>query len=254
METLRLLVALGLTGLLVLLRLDADAFGVGGAGPLGAAGRAGPWEAGGGEGSTRSSLWRLSWYALAIVFLAAVAVLLAPAGVDLHLQVGSGAGAVVAGLAYGIVGMGAVAAVARWRWGSLQLPRFPSLVAWAPAVAEAVDGVAGAAVDEALFRGVLLGWSLAVVAAIDGDPMVAVLVVALVDLLVTRAAAPGRGLDAVAFRLAIALLGGWLTLSTGGIGAAVLGHALTRIGFTVVASGETQMGRWRVAGEGNQEP
>jgi hypothetical protein len=52
---------------------------------------------------------------------------------------------------------------------------------------------------------------------------------ALLYALATRLGAPGRPWYMLVTALAIGLAGGWLTGITGGIGAAFLGHAITRV-------------------------
>ena len=61
------------------------------------------------------------------------------------------------------------------------------------------------------------------------DPNLANLTQALLYALATRLGAPGRPWYMLVTVLVIGLAGGWLTGITGGIGAAFLGHAITRI-------------------------
>ena len=82
----------------------------------------------------------------------------------------------------------------------------------------------------------ILGEIVAQAARAAGAPAVhkpglgntAIVVQALAYALATRTGAPGRGLYHLALSLAIGLIGGWLTVETGGIGAAFLGHAVAR--------------------------
>jgi membrane protease YdiL (CAAX protease family) len=60
------------------------------------------------------------------------------------------------------------------------------------------------------------------------DPTVASLTQALLYGLSTRLGKPGREPYMLALALIIGLAGGWLTVATGGIAAAFLGHAVTR--------------------------
>ena len=52
---------------------------------------------------------------------------------------------------------------------------------------------------------------------------------AIVYALTTRLGAPGRDLYMLILILVIGFLSGWLTIAIGGIGAAFLGHAITRV-------------------------
>jgi hypothetical protein len=58
--------------------------------------------------------------------------------------------------------------------------------------------------------------------------MLANLLQTIIYALTTRLGAPGRDRYLLGLTLAIGILGGWLTLVTGGIAAAFLGHAVTR--------------------------
>jgi membrane protease YdiL (CAAX protease family) len=65
------------------------------------------------------------------------------------------------------------------------------------------------------------------------DRDVAILTAALVYGLATRLGAPGREPYMLVLALLAGLAGGWLTLETGGIGAAFLGHAIGRFAIFV---------------------
>jgi membrane protease YdiL (CAAX protease family) len=210
-ETLRVLVCVGFALLLVMLRLDAPRFGVAEylddavGRPLAVARR------------------RLSWYVLGLAFAGAILFIHPDANGQLGLRAGDAAAALLAGLAAGAVGIVEAAGVALWRYGSLRLPE-SGAYGWG-----LLDSVGTALVDEIAFRGVLLGFLLVV----GLDPLPAIVVQALVYALATRTGAPGRDPYLLGLALAIGLLGGWLTVATGGIGAAVIGHAITR--FAVFA-------------------
>jgi hypothetical protein len=60
------------------------------------------------------------------------------------------------------------------------------------------------------------------------QPEVAILVQALLYTLATRLGAPGRDRYRFVLSLGIGFVGGWVTVLTGGIGAAFIGHAVTR--------------------------
>ncbi|HEX8939127.1 MAG TPA: CPBP family glutamic-type intramembrane protease [Candidatus Limnocylindrales bacterium] len=208
---LRALVALGVTLLLVMLRLEAERFGAAEYDEMRA-------------GHLPSLRRRLSWYVLGVVLVGAL-VVVHPAPNDvLHLRSGDRLPAVLLGLLYGGFGAAQAAAFARLRYRRLRLPDdslYPGAV---------LNALATALVDEATFRGALLGFLL--LAGVDG--FLAVILQSLVYALATRVAAPGRDPYMLGLTLGIGLVGGWVTLLTGGIGAALLGHAVTR--FAVFAA------------------
>lgn len=206
-ETVRVLVALGFAFLLILLRLDAYRFGV--AEYLDEA-----------VGSPLAvSRRRLAWYVLGLAFAAAIVLIHPNADAELGLHLGDGLPALLAGLGYGAIGIAQAAGVALWRGGSLEPPEGRAYP-WGIA-----DAVLTAFLDEVAFRGVLLGFLLA--AGLEPGP--AVLLATLIYALATRTGARGRDPYRLFLALGIGLLGGWLTVETGGIGAAFVGHAITRI-------------------------
>jgi membrane protease YdiL (CAAX protease family) len=205
-HTLRVLIALGLTLLLVLLRLDAQRFG--------AAEYDEPV-----AGRPQSVMRRLAWYGIGIVGVVAILFIHPNAGIDLHLTVGNPLGALVFGLAFGAAGVAQAVALAGLRYRRL---RFPDFAAYPGAMA---NQVATAFIDEATFRGALLGYLLFT----GMNPNLAIIAQALVYVLATRLGAPGRDRNLFILTVVIGLVGGWITLVTGGIGAAFLAHAITRI-------------------------
>jgi len=100
--------------------------------------------------------------------------------------------------------------------------RFPGLTLYP---ANVLNAIATAFVDEAVFRGLLLGFLLQT----PMDANIANLTQALIYALATRLGAPGRPWYMLITMLAIGLAGGHLTVITGGIGAAFIGHAITRV-------------------------
>jgi len=90
-----------------------------------------------------------------------------------------------------------------------------------------LNTVATAFIDETAFRGVLLG--LLLLAGVN--PTLANLSQAILYTLTTRLGAPGRDRYLLLLTLGIGLIGGWLTVATGGIAAAFLGHVITRFAF-----------------------
>ena len=214
---LRVLVGLGLTLLLVLLRVEAARFG--------AAEYDEPV-----NGRRPSVLRRLAWYIIGVGgVLALIVVHPTPEG-SLHLQVGDPSGILIA-LLLGGLGVGQAIGLAWYHYRRL---RFPDVASYPGALA---NEIITAFIDEAVFRGALLGYLLwattgAVAAGIitaGQAATIAILGQAVMYVLATRLGAPGRDRYMLAVAAAIGLLGGWSTLVTGGIGAAFLGHAVTRV-------------------------
>jgi membrane protease YdiL (CAAX protease family) len=203
---LRALVTLGLGLLLVLLRLDAERFG------------AAEYDEVTPDGHSPSFGARLAWYLIGIGLVVA-AVLIKPAeDLDLGLGTGDRLAAIVAGFAWAAVGTGQAIAFALYRYRHLRLPpvsSYPNAL---------LNCLVTAFIDEATFRGILLGFLLAA----GLDARVAIVGSALLYALATRTGARGRDPYMLGLSLGIGLVGGWLTVATGGIGAAFLGHAVTR--------------------------
>lgn len=231
METqLRELVALGIGLLLILLRLDAERFGAAEYDePVALWTAAAREDTSGPSGAAvelaRSPAFRrrAAWYLIG-VGLVAVAFVAHPSPHDqLHLGVGDRMGAIVGGLALGAIGAGQAVGFAWLRWRRLRLPTpwsYPGAL---------INAIGTALVDEAAFRGILMGFLL--VAGVD--PLSANLVQTIVYALATRLGAPGRSRYMLLLALWIGVVGGWLTLVTGGIGAAVIAHVITRVGLFI---------------------
>ena len=210
-DPLRLLIALGLTMLVVLLRLEAERFG--------AAEYAEPDDAG-----QRSLVRRLTWYAIGAALI--VGVLLFhpdPAG-DLYLGAGARGSTILMGMLYGIAAAMQAVVYSRYRYGRVRLP---DVGAYPGAL---LNQIGTAFLDEAAFRGALLGFL--VFAGLN--PLLAVVVQALIYALSTRLGAPGRDLYMFALALGAGFLGGWVTIATGGFAAAFIGHAVMRISVFLV--------------------
>ena len=130
----------------------------------------------------------------------------------------TGSGAVIGGIAYGLIGILVAVAFATYRYHRI---RFPDTWSYPGAL---LNSTATAFIDEAAFRGALFG--LLLVAGVN--PTLANFTQAIIYTLATRLGAPGRDRYLLVLTLGMGLLGGWLTVATGGIAAAFLGHAITR--------------------------
>lgn len=208
-DPLRVLVSIGFTLLLVILRIDAQRFG------------AAEYDEPDRDGRMPSLRRRFAWYAVGVAGVLVVSFVHPnPAG-DLFLGPGDRIGAVTLGLGYGLLGTGAALGYAYYRYRHV---RFPDVFAYPGAL---INSVATAFVDEAVFRGLVFGFLI----CFGVDANLGNLVQAIVYALATRLGAPGRPAWMLPYALGIGLAGGWLTGVTGGIAAAFLGHAVTRIAF-----------------------
>ncbi|MEO8571620.1 MAG: CPBP family intramembrane glutamic endopeptidase [Chloroflexota bacterium] len=202
----RSLIAVGLALLLVLLRLDAEKFGT-----------AEYYEATR-DGERPRVRRRLGWYALGVGIALAIILIHPSPQADLFLGSGNRLGAVLGGIAYGLLGVLVAAGFASYRYHRI---RFPETSSYPGAL---LNSMATAFIDEAAFRGALFGLLL-----VGGaNPTLANFTQAIVYTLATRLGAPGRDRYLLVLTMGMGLLGGWLTVATGGIAAAFLGHAITR--------------------------
>lgn len=211
-DTIRALVVIGFTCLLVLLRLDAYAFG---AAEYDDESAPGGWRAGG---------VRLAWYVVGLA-IAAVMLFVAPPSLGaLGLSVGSDrVGALLLGILAGILGTGVAVSFAWYRYRRLRLPDvalYPGAIA---------NSIGTALVDEICFRGAVMGLLLAAGAGSG----VALVGQTLLYGLATRLGAPGRSHSMLLIFLGLGFVAGLLTLWTGGVAAAIVGHALTRFAIFV---------------------
>lgn len=203
-NTFRTWIALGLTLLLVLLRVESERFGAAEYDePIG--------------GRPPSLVRRLSWYAIGIGGVIAILWIHPSPGFELFLTAGDNG--ILLGFALAAVGAGIAVGLAWWRYRHLRLP---DLTAYPGAL---LNEIATAFVDEAVFRGALLGFM--VIAGVD--PNLALVSQAFAYTLATRLGAPGRNRAMFLLSLVIGLVAGWATILTGGIAAAFLGHAVTRV-------------------------
>jgi hypothetical protein len=210
--TLESLVILATVGLLLLLRFDAARFG------------AADYDDEESPGGLRTRLGRMSWYLFGVLLIVAVYFLYPQPLTDLHLQIGDPRGLVfLAGIGLAIIGMLYAAAYAWWRYGDLRFPpgrRYPAGV---------LNAIATAFIDEATWRGIVLGLLLHM-----GVPIgLGIAFQAVLYALATRLGAPGRPRALLLLSLMTGLVGGWLTVATGGIGAILLAHAVTRFSIFV---------------------
>jgi membrane protease YdiL (CAAX protease family) len=209
-ENLRIVTALGVLLILILLRLQAEQFGAAEYDEPGNRYGRGIWT-------------RLSWYALGFGLLLLIYAIHPRPHDVLFLLVGKPQDLLVFGLGLALVGAAQAALLARYRYGELRLP---PTAAYPGAV---LNSVATGVIDEATFRGVLQGTILAA-----GLPWgAAVAIQALVYVLTTRLAAPGHSGYMLALASAMGLAFGWATYLTGGIGAAILAHAITSFALFV---------------------
>ncbi len=204
-EFIQYLLFVGFAGLMVVLRLDARRFG------------AAEWDDQ--SGGWRAALPRLTWYAAGLALGLLVFALHPQPVAELNLSFAPDRGeALLWGVLYGAGGVVAAFALAFLRYGRLNLPRpgrYPGGV---------VSAVGTAFFDEFLFRGVLLGLLLSL-----GLPdWLTVVAAAVIYAGAIRAVAGEQGLLMVVVALVIGLVGGALVLTTLGIAAALVGHAITR--------------------------
>jgi hypothetical protein len=220
------LIVLGLLGLLILLRLDAPRFGVA------------EYDDSGRNGSWRAWFRRLAWFGLGTALVLLVYLLYPQQISVLHLDIGGTVGAADRGRAmlYGFaIGTAGILAAAVFAWGRHGGIRLPIPGAYPGAI---VNSIGTAAIDEATFRGILLGLLLG-----QGiGTWVAIGIAAVVYGIATRLTARGRSKGMLLIDLLIAIVCGWTVVETGGIGAAVLGHAITRFAIFLL-TGRTDQSR-----------
>ena len=204
---LRMLIVLGLTLLLIILRFDAERF------------NAAEYDDIDRWGRPPSLLRRIAWYLMGIGGVLAVEWIHPDPSDGLYLTLGDRVGTVVLGLAYGAIGLAVAIGIALIRYGYV---RFPPVTSYP---VKFVNAISTAFVDEAVFRGILFP----ILLSTNMNANLANLIQAIVYALATRLGAPGRPWYMLVSMLIIGLAGGWLTALTGGIGAAFLGHAITRI-------------------------
>jgi hypothetical protein len=200
------LIVVGLTMLLVLLRLDAERFGT-----------AEYFETTR-DGERPRIRRRLAWYGLGAALVVAIFTISPKPETELFLGSGDRFGAVFGGLIFAGLGVAQAIAFATVRY---QRIRFPDTGSYPGAL---LNSTATAFIDEATFRGAIFGTLL----LLGFEANLANIVQMLIYALTTRLGAPGRDRYLLVLTLGIGFIGGWLTAVTGGIAAAFLGHAATR--------------------------
>jgi hypothetical protein len=212
MGTIETLIVLATVGLLLLLRFDASRFG------------AADYDDEESPGGIRTRLGRISWYLFGLFLIGVVYYLHPQPLTNLHLQMGEPRTVVfISGLGLAVVGALYAAAYAWWRYADF---RFPALHRYPAGV---LNALATALIDEATWRGILLGLLL----ASNWPTPFAIAFQAVLYALATRLGSVGRPRSLLWLSLAIGLVGGWVTVATGGIGAILLGHAVTRFAVFV---------------------
>jgi len=218
-DAIRTVMAVGLAGVLLLLRLDAFRF------------RAAEYDVDAPDDGGPGILTRLAWPLAALALAAGVAVLLpaGPSAVGLGGDPFLAPGTVLWGLVGAAVGMGAILGLARLREGVWP----PRLGAPAETPRFAADAVSTAIVDEMAFRGVLLGLLL-----LAGVPaLLAFFVQLLAYGLETRLGRSRRTLDLLGEALALGALTGILALASGSVIAPLIAHAGARFAALEIPSG-----------------
>ncbi len=210
-EVVQYFLFIGMAAIMFILRLDAKRFS------------AAEWDTQ--DGDWRIWLARLSWYGAGVA-LALLIFALHPSPVsDLNLVLAPDRGeAIVYGLLFGGAGIVAAFILAILRNGRISFPapgRYPGGV---------LTAVGTSFVDEWLFRGVFLGLLL----TLNLPDWLAIVSAAFIYAFTVRAGTGSRGILTLGMWLAIGLVAGALTLTTLGIAAAFVGHAITRFAMFMV--------------------
>jgi membrane protease YdiL (CAAX protease family) len=210
-DPIRVLVALAITFFLVMLRFEAEKFG------------AAEYDEPRRDGHRASFLRRLSWILLGFALAGALLLVHPDPDGELGIGLGDRAEVLLFGFGFGAVGMLQAAAYAFYRYGRI---RFPPAWTYPGAV---LNAIGTAFIDEVTFRGAVLGLLLLV----GVNPVTAIIIQGFLYTLATRTGAPGRGRYMFLLTLVGSLVTGWMTVTTGAIGAAFLAHAITRISVFV---------------------
>jgi membrane protease YdiL (CAAX protease family) len=247
-RTVRELITVGLVLILIMLRFDAERFG------------AAEYDEASRDGRAPALRRRLAWYFLGIGLVAIILLVHPDPQRVLYLGPGERLSALLGGLVFGVIGAAQAVVFARMRYHHFRLPdvrSYPGAL---------LNSVATAFIDEATYRGVLFG--LLIAAGLN--PSAANITQAVIYTVSTRLGSPGRDRYMLVLTLLIGLAGGWLTFATGGIAAAFVGHAVTRLAVFVCTGHAGQValrGReaedierrhrtpegWRVIGTGSRQ-
>jgi hypothetical protein len=218
-DELRVAAAVGVVGLLLLIRFDAARFG------------AAEYDPGPEMDTTGALVVRAMWPILAVVLAAVLALILPGSMPILGLDVATADAARTLGLVLAVAGLG----VGLLLWLAWMADR-----AWPPGIAQlrlwpraALNAIGAALVDEIVFRGVLLAILLAM-----GVPVWAAFLIQLLTYgLATRLGATSDTLPLLGAALVLGAVNGWLVLVTGGIVAPLIVHAVLRFAALVIADG-----------------
>ena len=201
-----LLIALAFTMLLVVLRFQAALFGVAEYADVGP------------DGHPTRLRRRLSWYLVGFLIVLVMVLADPTVGLDLFVGLGDRATAIALGIAFGVAGTGLAIGAAWLRYRHLRLPPVSSYPV------ALLNALGTAFIDEVTFRGAVLGFLLLI--GLNG--WVAIVIQTLIYGLATRLGAPGRDRSIFVLALLLGLATGWATIVTGGIGAAFIGHTISR--------------------------
>jgi hypothetical protein len=201
-----LLIALAFTMFLVVLRFQAALFGVAEYADVGP------------NGHPTRLRRRLSWYLVGFLIVLLIVEADPTVGADLYVGLGDRASAIGLGIAFGVAGTALAVGAAWLRYRHLRLPPVSSYPV------ALINALGTAFIDEVTFRGAILGFLVLI--GLNG--WVAILIETLIYGLATRLGAPGRNRSIFVLALLLGLATGWATIETGGIGAAFIGHAISR--------------------------
>jgi Type II CAAX prenyl endopeptidase Rce1-like len=208
LDSVRVLITVGFFMVLMFLRLEANRFGAAEydepSRPKTGRRRTGPWT-------------RVSWYGIGFALLAAIYLVHPAPGNDLYMVLGRKLDVLLFGSILAALGLAQAAGFARYQYGYLRLPPAPAYPG------ATLNSIATAVIDEVAFRGALLGTLVAV--GLPGGA--AILLSTLIYVLATRLAAPGRHPYMLLLAAGMGVACGAATLVTGGLGAAIVGHAVT---------------------------